>query len=855
MNINIAKYTLLAAAITLAACKRDDDETEQQQMSPEPSAMSFAASFEHSLSKAIVENNKTTSFQIFDAISLFDDVANNKFTTTTSGTSAIFTGEAQKSEQGYFALFPYSKDATIANGVVSTSIPDVQNGETTNLVAIAKIQPDDQAFTLKNVNSFIYFNIKHVCTSITIEASKNIVGNFDIAFDKDGNPTATITKGSKKISLADVSNGGYIAMLPVKGVDLDITYTTTSNKTEKVSFKNITLNRSEILDLGILDDLITISFDVSGISNAKAASLTKKPGNVTLPASIGDGIAFNGWYDADGNAVKGGAAVNVITDYKFTALASNEKIILFSDGEQKFTIVKDGKVKLPSKVDVAEGHEFLGWDFDQNTTEPKYKAGAEVNIADMYQDDLSKLIYAIMPLSKLTVTLDANGGKFTDGKSTKEVAIQWGESLNPSSYAPTLENHWLKGWEGNATHVVANVTLKAIWGNYTTITLTYYDYDGNVKETFSDDKCMEGQDNPIKIKNDIALTPAVASWNSKADGTGDTYEPGKTYKFKSNTSLYPVKPTVKVKVTYHISADQVVTDEKEGQYGEKVSFSIKTKDALNLNYALEYWNTKADGSGTSYEPGTTQEFDQNIDLYPIKEVHTITYYTNDGNTKLGEDNVPDGASVTLKGNNDITLAYTVESWNTKADGTGDTYKLGDTYTITQNLTLYPIASVSITYHDFNGNVIEGKTQTSVFVGSNVTFTLASDITLAYAIASWNTKANGTGDTYAIGANVQTDHNIDLYPVKAERTISYYDIQGNLKGTQKVKDGDNATLKERTDFTFSYIVDFWNTDQDANKGQHYNLGSTIQNVRSDIDLYAIPSQNQPSKIDNWIIEDF
>ena len=138
MNIKIAKYTLLAAVISLASCKNDDDDgMALQQPSPTAGTMTFAASFETPLSKATVENNKTTTFKSGDAISIFSGTENNKFSTTGSGATATFTGTATKSTSGYYALFPYSSSATIADKVITTLIPDAQTGNSVNVVAVA----------------------------------------------------------------------------------------------------------------------------------------------------------------------------------------------------------------------------------------------------------------------------------------------------------------------------------------------------------------------------------------------------------------------------------------------------------------------------------------------------------------------------------------------------------------------------------------------------------------------------------------------------------------------------------------------------------------------------------------------
>jgi hypothetical protein len=111
MNINIAKYTLLAAAVSLAACKHDDDDGYvQQQSSQEEGTITFATSFEQSLSKAALHidgdnianaSSIQTYFLSTDALTIFDGVANNKFTTQDKGASVSFSGIAKASYKNH----------------------------------------------------------------------------------------------------------------------------------------------------------------------------------------------------------------------------------------------------------------------------------------------------------------------------------------------------------------------------------------------------------------------------------------------------------------------------------------------------------------------------------------------------------------------------------------------------------------------------------------------------------------------------------------------------------------------------------------------------------------------------------
>ena len=114
------------------------------------------------------------------------------------------------------------------------------------------------------------------------------------------------------------------------------------------------------------------------------------------------------------------------------------------------------------------------------------------------------------------------------------------------------------------------------------------------------------------------------------------------------------------------------------------------------------WNTEADGSGETYAVGKDLTYaDENIILYaiwgektpePIEEYRVIyDGNTNDLGTAPVDTNNPyakDSEVTVLSKGNLAKTNYTFKGWNTKSDGSGISYKAGDTFKITANTTLY-----------------------------------------------------------------------------------------------------------------------------------------------------------------------
>ena len=112
------------------------------------------------------------------------------------------------------------------------------------------------------------------------------------------------------------------------------------------------------------------------------------------------------------------------------------------------------------------------------------------------------------------------------------------------------------------------------------------------------------------------------------------------------------------------------------------------------------WNTQANGTGTTYQAGTTFTITNNTELFPLFTPNSATYSVTYEMGSATSGTVPvdtnspytSGATVTVLANSG-TLAQsgaTFAGWNTQANGTGTTYQAGTTFTITNNTELFPL---------------------------------------------------------------------------------------------------------------------------------------------------------------------
>ena len=128
--------------------------------------------------------------------------------------------------------------------------------------------------------------------------------------------------------------------------------------------------------------------------------------------------------------------------------------------------------------------------------------------------------------------------------------------------------------------------------------------------------------------------------------------------------------------------------------------TIPTNSFTKANHEFIGWNTKADGSGTSYTAGQSVALSGNITLYAIWiRQYTVGFNAN-GGTGTVASIVTTGTTVTLPANAFTRSKHRFDRWNTKADGSGTSYSAGQTITLSADITLYAIwvQQVTVTYY-------------------------------------------------------------------------------------------------------------------------------------------------------------
>ena len=335
-------------------------------------------------------------------------------------------------------------------------------------------------------------------------------------------------------------------------------------------------------------------------------------------------------------------------------------------------------------------------------------------------------------------------------------------------------------------------------------------------------------------------------WYASKECTGDAYDfTGKTMPAQ-NITLYAkwVAPTYTVTV-YDVDDETVLktftkvpmnsTIDEANMPVDKVT---KDSDDEFLGWVLKSDENSLDGMPFNFSTKITKDYELRAKV-GSKAQYSVTYDANGGTGSVTDtEKYAKGAEATVKSNNGFTNGDKVFlSWNTAADGKGETYYPNGIVEITGDVTLYAqwgdkASTVSVTYHSNFGTDVA---QSAAAVANNSKITVADYTTLGlpartgYTFAGWNTKDDGTGTRFAAGADARVDDKVpnDLYAQWEANTDTAYKVEFYYQN------GDSYRLNhsdERTGTTDT-TVSVTNADKEAKENGKYVYDTTAANVES------------------------
>lgn len=520
----------------------------------------------------------------------------------------------------------------------------------------------------------------------------------------------------------------------------------------------------------------TVRYDANAGNDASVKGIPasqSKTANVDIKLSSGvptrNGYTFLGWNtqaDGNGTAYAAGATYTHDQDGGTVTLYAQwtpwkhvlhyNKNVPTSSTSQTVSNMPVDQTKtfgqfmtISNLVPTRKGYTFAGWYTQSNGTGTKYDPGSNY-AAD--QNGGTVNLYAKWTPWTYNIKYDQNVKSTSSSKTVTDMPAAQTKTqeidVTLSSMTPKRNGYIFAGWSTSANGSVeykpgsrftkdldsngASITLYAVWTpwkhtihynsniptNAPTGTTTVSNMPGDQTKTF-DEKLMISSTKPSR--NGYIFN----GWNTQKDGKGTAYASGAEYKHDQNgntVTLYAQWTAWKHTVHYNANGgdqNSVPTDQTK-TFDQAMILSDKKPTRHGYNFVR--WNTKADGTGTSYEAKGNYNHDQNggtVTLYAIWTpwVHTVHYDANGGD----QSSVPNdqkktyGQSMNVATKVPTRNEYKFLGWTTGKDGSGTFYNPGDAYYHDQNgqtVTLYAkwIQLYTVKY-DGNQPAIKGVTVT------------------------------------------------------------------------------------------------------------------------------------------------
>jgi uncharacterized repeat protein (TIGR02543 family) len=534
----------------------------------------------------------------------------------------------------------------------------------------------------------------------------------------------------------------------------------------------------------------TLTYNANSPTTGTVPTSETGSGNKTLATNSGTlaktGYSFSGWNtqaNGSGTHYATGATYNLTADVTLYAEWTALSYTLTYDGNSSdggtVPSSQTGYGNLTAAANLGlltrSGYTFTGWNTQANGSGTHYNIGATYNLtADV-------TLYAEWATSTYTIFYDGNGN--SGGAVPSSQTGNGNVTLATNSGTLALTGYTFNGWNtlanGTGTHYAVSatynlntdVTLYAEWVAVpATFTITY---DGNGKLGGAVPGSQTGNGNVTLATNSGTLTKTgytFNGWNTLGNGTGTHFAVSATYNLNADVTLYAEWAAVitNFTITYRGNGNTggAVGPDTVGADGSTVTTDNNTGSLVKTGYRFNGWNTAANGTGTTYEEGTSIQITGNLTLYAVWVPLSFTI-TFDGNTSTSG-SAP--TSVTGYGAKTITNAagtlvktgYIFKGWNTQADGLGT--RLGTSYNLIADVTLYAewqlIPAIIYSPNGATG----GTTPNDIPNGSPITIdpNTGNLIRAGYRFLGWNTQPNGGGTHYGAG----------MTPILPEGTVLY-----------------------------------------------------------------------------------
>lgn len=464
---------------------------------------------------------------------------------------------------------------------------------------------------------------------------------------------------------------------------------------------------------------------------------------------------------------------------------------------------------LTSNTFARTGYKFIGWGTTNRATEVAYQDGQQVENLSSTQDGIINL-YAMWEPKTYSIHFEPNGGT---GSMEDMTGLAYGTRYNLTANTYTRAGQVFVGWNQDQNATAAEytdkqsitgidcedngtVTLYAIWTNnaYTVR------YNSNNGEELTYSGAAELNKNyTIEANTFTYRGHNFQNWNTALDGTGTSYNVGKTVK-----NLAGVGETIDLYAMWNPNTYTIRFNSNGGTGNmPTMKYTYDESKPLNSNvynrvgYTFQGWATSSDSNVVEYTDSQTitnltEENGVIIDLYAVWQ--PITYeikFDSNGGTAGTMDNLQMTFDVpkNLSKNTYTREGYTFLGWAMTSNA--GSIKYADEAEVnnlsaTQDdvITVYAVwkANTYTIHYDANGGS-GSMSDLSMTYGISKTLTANRYTKTGYSFAGWAEAADSTTVKYADKESVinLTDVPNEVVNLYAVWTPITYTIKFNSNG--------------------------------------------------------------------------
>jgi uncharacterized repeat protein (TIGR02543 family) len=386
---------------------------------------------------------------------------------------------------------------------------------------------------------------------------------------------------------------------------------------------------------------------------------------------------------------------------------------------------------------------WLGWAWDSSASSPDFEGGEQWVSVDgdtlyaVWQQNQSPTTYSMV----YNGNGNTSGSAPTDGNSPYSSGATVTVLGNSGNLAKT--NYAFLGWstnssatsaqytQGSTFSINANTTLYAVWIALRTVTYNGNGSTGGSAPTDNSSPYHDGATVTVlgNTGNLVKTNNTFLGWSTNSSASSAQYTQGQTFTINSNTTLYAVwqvSPPNTYTVTYNgngSTSGSAPSDSNSYVQGASVTVAANSGGLAKTGHNFIGWATVSNASspsfavtGSNVNPPNFNMPASHVTLYAVWQIITATVvYDGNGQTSgtaPSDSNSPynNGATITVLGNtgNLVKTNYTFLGWSTNSSASSAQYTQGQTFTITQNTTLYAVWQSTGGGGGFDGGVINNS---------------------------------------------------------------------------------------------------------------------------------------------------